>query len=125
MDIKLRLQKHVKFYWLIIGQSVEFLVGIFKALSCISVPIVVTYVISLFIVLFLKHKVLIDPANRDLVHHLVVYECDPATTFDDANLPDGACDNVYAQIPMCVSNSASVWAIGGDDVSLLFKRPEK
>jgi hypothetical protein len=60
MDIKLRLQKHVKFYWLIIGQSVEFLVGIFKALPCISVPIIVTYVVSLFIASFLKHKVLTD-----------------------------------------------------------------
>jgi hypothetical protein len=51
---------------------------------------------------------------------MVVYECDPVATFDDANLPDDACDNVYAQMPMCMSNSASTWAVGGDAVSLLF-----
>ncbi|CAF1219237.1 unnamed protein product [Rotaria magnacalcarata] len=64
----------------------------------------------------IAHKVLIDPTNRDLIHHMVVYECDPAATFDDANLPDDACDNVYVQVPLCMSNSASVWAIGGDDL---------
>jgi hypothetical protein len=56
---------------------------------------------------------------------MVVYECDPVATFNDENLPDGACDNLYSQIAMCMSNSASVWGIGGDDVSLLFKRPRK
>ncbi|CAF3485406.1 unnamed protein product [Rotaria socialis] len=62
----------------------------------------------------IANHVLIDSANRDLIHHMVVYECDPAATFDDANLPDDACDNVYVQVPLCMSNSASVWAIGGD-----------
>ncbi|CAF4755271.1 unnamed protein product, partial [Rotaria sp. Silwood2] len=62
------------------------------------------------------HKVLIDSANRDLVHHLVLYECDPAAVFDDTNLPDDVCDNVYAHVHMCMSNSAIVWAVGGDDI---------
>ncbi|CAF4431727.1 unnamed protein product, partial [Rotaria sp. Silwood2] len=63
----------------------------------------------------IAHQVLVDSTNRDLVHHLVVYECDPAATFDDANLPDDVCDNVYAHVHMCMSNSAIVWAVGGDD----------
>ncbi|CAF4122703.1 unnamed protein product [Rotaria magnacalcarata] len=85
-------------------------------LPCIFVPIIVAYPISRLTLSFFKHKVLIDPTNRDLIHHMVVYECDPAATFDDANLPDDACDNVYVQVPLCMSNSASVWAIGGDDL---------
>ncbi|CAF4018018.1 unnamed protein product [Rotaria sp. Silwood2] len=64
----------------------------------------------------IAHQVLVDSTNRDLVHHLVVYECDPAATFDDANLPDDVCDNVYAHVHMCMSNSAIVWAVGGDDI---------
>jgi hypothetical protein len=66
----------------------------------------------------LQHKVLIDPANLDLVHHLLVYECDPASRFDDANLPDDLCDNIYDQLELCTSNIASIWAVGGDHVCL-------
>ncbi|CAF1244576.1 unnamed protein product, partial [Didymodactylos carnosus] len=32
---------------------------------------------------------LIADENRDLVHHLLMYECDPEAEFDDQNLPDG------------------------------------
>ncbi len=40
---------------------------------------------------------MIDPANRDIVHHLLMYECNPTAVFDD--------------------NIASGWAVGGDEVS--------
>ncbi|CAF4663676.1 unnamed protein product, partial [Rotaria sp. Silwood1] len=61
-----------------------------------------------------KHKALIDPANRDIVHHQLVYECDPAAIFDDANLPEGLCDEINPQIELCTTNIASIWAVGGD-----------
>jgi hypothetical protein len=50
---------------------------------------------------------------------MLVYECDPAATFDDANLPDDVCDNIYAQLQLCTTNIASIWAVGGDDVCLV------
>jgi hypothetical protein len=61
---------------------------------------------------------MIDPANRDIVHHLLMYECNPTAVFDDSNLPEGLCDETYQQVAPCVSNIATGWAIGGDDVSL-------
>ncbi|CAF5192478.1 unnamed protein product, partial [Rotaria magnacalcarata] len=66
----------------------------------------------------IAHKALIDPANRDLVHHLLVYECDSATIFDDANLPDGLCDDIFPKLQLCTTNIASIWAVGGDEVCL-------
>ncbi len=60
---------------------------------------------------------MIDPANRDLVHHLVVYECDPTAVFDDSNLPDGLCNDIYIETILCATNLATTWAVGGDDVS--------
>ncbi|UJR14303.1 hypothetical protein I4U23_001293 [Adineta vaga] len=62
----------------------------------------------------IAQKILIDPANTDLVHHLNLYECDPTATFDDENLPDDLCDEIENQIQLCSSNFATVWAIGGD-----------
>jgi len=46
-----------------------------------------------------------------------MYECDPAIGFDDNNLPEGVCDNIYQQIGLCLTNIAGGWAVGGDDVS--------
>jgi hypothetical protein len=60
---------------------------------------------------------MIDPANRDIVHHLLMYECNPTAVFDDNNLPDGVCDEVYGYLGQCTSNIAVGWAVGGDDVS--------
>ena len=48
-----------------------------------------------------------------------MYECDPSATFDDDNLPDGICDEVYHQMPLCFMNVATGWAVGGDAVSPL------
>ncbi|UJR06551.1 hypothetical protein I4U23_010834 [Adineta vaga] len=64
----------------------------------------------------IAHKTLIDSANQDLIHHLVLYECDPSVKFDDDKLPEGVCDEFYGQVPMCSSNIATAWAIGGDDI---------
>ncbi len=60
---------------------------------------------------------MIDPANRDIVHHLLMYECNPTAVFDDNNLPEGVCDQIYPEVASCVSNIASGWAVGGDEVS--------
>ncbi len=60
---------------------------------------------------------MIDSANLDIVHHLLMYECDPTAVFDDSNLPDGICDNIYMDVAACASNIAIGWAVGGDFVS--------
>jgi hypothetical protein len=61
--------------------------------------------------------VLIGQANRDIVHHLLTYECDPRMVYDDNNLPDGICDDMGPLISPCAVNIATGWAVGGDDVS--------
>ncbi len=60
---------------------------------------------------------MIDPANRDLVHHLLMYECNPTAVFDDNNLPDGLCNLIYNEVSACAANIATGWAVGGDEVS--------
>ena len=65
---------------------------------------------------------LLDPANVDIVHHLLMYECDPKANFDDNNLPEGECDTIQAKIQPCAANIASGWAVGGDEVSHLTLR---
>jgi hypothetical protein len=65
--------------------------------------------------------VLIDNNNIDSVHHLLIHECNPSFTFDDANLPDGVCDEIATQVESCSSNIATVWAVGGDHVSFRIK----
>jgi hypothetical protein len=60
---------------------------------------------------------LIDPSNLDIVHHLLLYECDSTLILDDTNLPDGACDELSDKLKLCSSNVASGWAVGGDFVS--------
>jgi hypothetical protein len=67
--------------------------------------------------LFIQQKTIIDPANRDMVHHLLMYECNPTTVFDDNNLPDGVCDDIYRNLTSCRTNVAGGWAVGADDVS--------
>jgi len=64
----------------------------------------------------IAHKTMIDSANRDIVHHLLMYECNPTATFDDNKLPDGPCDDIYYLLSECSSNIATGWAVGGDDV---------
>jgi len=64
----------------------------------------------------IAHKTLVDPANRDLVHHLLMYECDASAVFDDNNLPDGLCDDIEEKIRHCSANIASGWAVGGDEI---------
>ncbi len=39
--------------------------------------------------------------------------------FNDTNLPEGVCDDINEAIRPCVTNLASTWAVGGDDVSFL------
>ncbi len=51
-----------------------------------------------------------------------MYECDPATVFDDNNLPDNVCDNIYLQVRQCLSSVATGWAIGGDVVRLPYEK---
>ncbi|CAF2851989.1 unnamed protein product [Rotaria sp. Silwood2] len=60
------------------------------------------------------HKTIVDSASQDLVHHLLMYECDSTAQFDDNNLPDGLCDQIYQQLAPCASNIATGWAVGGD-----------
>lgn len=45
-----------------------------------------------------------------------MYECNPTAVFDDNNLPDGLCDDIYQLLAECSSNIASGWAVGGDAV---------
>ena len=46
-----------------------------------------------------------------------MYECSPTVHFDDDNLPEGVCDDVYWQMSECFMNVAVGWAVGGDTVS--------
>jgi len=59
---------------------------------------------------------LIDSNNAPLIHHLLLYECDPSAVFDDSHLPDDVCDQIANQLKLCLSNIATGWAIGGDYV---------
>lgn len=53
-----------------------------------------------------------------------MYECDATAKFDENNLPEGLCDEIYQKLGPCASNIATGWAVGGDDVrqKLVFKR---
>ncbi|CAF4100624.1 unnamed protein product [Rotaria sordida] len=59
---------------------------------------------------------IIDSANQDLVHHLLIYECDPTAQFDDNNLPDDLCNEIYLQTAPCAYNGAIIWDVGGNDI---------
>ncbi len=60
---------------------------------------------------------MIDPANRDIVHHLLMYECNPTPLYNDTDLPEGLCDDMYLELAPCVTHIAIGWAVGGDAVS--------
>ncbi|CAF2937601.1 unnamed protein product [Rotaria sp. Silwood2] len=62
------------------------------------------------------HKIIVDVANQDLVHHLLMYECDRTAQFDDNDLPDDLCDAIYQQTASCAYNGAIVWDVGGNDM---------
>ncbi|CAF1140454.1 unnamed protein product [Rotaria sp. Silwood1] len=61
-----------------------------------------------------NHKIIIDSANEDLVHRILMYECHPTAQFDDNNLPDDLCDAIHRQTALCVHNVAILWDVGGD-----------
>ncbi|CAF3987526.1 unnamed protein product, partial [Rotaria sp. Silwood1] len=64
------------------------------------------------------HQFIIDSVNRDIVHHMDVYECEPETTiFDDTSLPAGECDQMMELAKICTSNIVAVWSVGADDIS--------
>jgi hypothetical protein len=58
--------------------------------------------------------VLIEKENIDLVHHLVLFECDESPPFDDNNLPDGVCDDISDKTVSCSAKVATTWGVGGD-----------
>ena len=60
---------------------------------------------------------LIDSSNIDIVHHFLLYECDPPAVFDEANLPDGLCGDIASNVSLCSSNTGLSWVVGGDFVS--------
>ncbi len=64
---------------------------------------------------------LVDDKNVDLVHHLLLHECNPSAIFDDNNLPDGVCDEIYQETEPCSTSIATGWAIGGDYVLFTIK----
>jgi hypothetical protein len=64
----------------------------------------------------LQHKILIDPRNEQLLHHLDLFECTSKDAIDDAKLLDGICDEVLTGMRMCSSKLATAWAIGADTV---------
>ncbi|CAF1944661.1 unnamed protein product [Rotaria magnacalcarata] len=63
------------------------------------------------------HKTIIDPANIDIVHHMLMYECNPSAVFDDKSLPSGICDDLGEALIPCSSNIATGWAVGGDYIN--------
>ncbi|CAF1495013.1 unnamed protein product [Rotaria sp. Silwood1] len=70
----------------------------------------------------IAYEVLIDPVNLDIVHHLLLYECDPTTSFNDTILPQGLCDQIGIQVATCTVNIALGWAVGGN---FLVEYPEE
>ena len=61
---------------------------------------------------------LINDENRDLVHHLLLYECDALASFNDSNLPRGICDEMLIQAGRCMLYIAIGWAVGGQMVRI-------
>ena len=64
---------------------------------------------------------MIDKENFDLVHHLVLLECNSSFPFDDNDLPEGTCDDLSEKIQPCIANIATTWAVGGDHVRFIMK----
>ncbi|CAF2880902.1 unnamed protein product [Rotaria sp. Silwood2] len=59
---------------------------------------------------------MVDPNNRDIVHHIVLMECDSIAVFNDNKLPDGPCDEISENIFSCVRTLTTVWAVRGDEI---------
>ncbi|UJR17775.1 hypothetical protein I4U23_004673 [Adineta vaga] len=66
----------------------------------------------------IAHEILIDSRNKNLLHHLDLFECNSMDILDDTKLPDGICDNILTEMRMCSSNLATAWAIGADVTTL-------
>ena len=66
---------------------------------------------------------MIDEKNSDLVHHLLLHECNPSFHFDDNNLPDGICNELIEETEPCATIMATGWAVGGGQV--LFTKSKK
>ena len=67
-----------------------------------------------------QNKILIDEDHRDLLHHVLMYECDPSAKFNDSNLPQGNCFQIQSRISLCRFTLSIGWAIGGDLVKNKF-----
>ncbi|CAF4462457.1 unnamed protein product [Rotaria sp. Silwood2] len=65
----------------------------------------------------IARNIMVDSNNRDIVHHVVLFECNPTAVFDDNNLPEGICDEITRSISSCTVNIATVWAVGGDEIT--------
>ncbi|CAF1307283.1 unnamed protein product [Rotaria sordida] len=62
----------------------------------------------------IAYEIFIDPANLDIVHHLLMFECDPTVNFNGTILPQGLCDQMDNEVEKCMVNTALGWAVGGD-----------
>ncbi|CAF5002602.1 unnamed protein product, partial [Rotaria sp. Silwood1] len=62
----------------------------------------------------IANQFLIESINQDFIHHILLYECNSITRFDDSNLFEGVCDGSVSQIQLCSINIAIAWAVGGD-----------
>ena len=57
---------------------------------------------------------MIAQANRDLAHLLLMYECNQYAVFDEADLPEGLCNDGFVDpIEYMCMNLALGWTIGG------------
>ena len=63
-----------------------------------------------------QYEVLIDRNNTDIVHHILIYECNRFLVLNDSNLPRGLCNNIQAVRDACSTNIANGWAVGGEQV---------
>ncbi|CAF4684054.1 unnamed protein product [Rotaria sp. Silwood1] len=60
----------------------------------------------------IAREILVDKNNRDLVHHMLMFECDPSIVSDDNDLSNDLCDNLLQQLQPCFANSATGWVVG-------------
>ncbi|CAF1351319.1 unnamed protein product [Adineta steineri] len=65
----------------------------------------------------IAQKIVLNSTNPAIVHHLLMYECDPTTQFNDSNLPNDLCENLLNKLSKCLANIATGWAVGGDFMS--------
>jgi len=65
-----------------------------------------------------KNKILLNTTDVSIIHHLLMYECDSTTAFNDTDLPADLCDNIWMELLNCSMNIATGWAVGGDIVCI-------